>query len=211
MNIYNILEKESATLKNSFFNRTLETIDIVEQSVGSNTIRAFRKSSADYTTYKPLSIYRAWLWEYLNNPETILKLKERNDFINVRKQVFESLQTFWTIKDGGKPEFYKFNKLVDLLFKFLPLWGLLDSETRNWVFEKTFVPLDSYSLKLLKKCSDNTILIKQNASMNFVSNEIHYDTIQREIKRLCKHHPVILFDLYAWNKRKGSFELIPLK
>jgi hypothetical protein len=110
---------------------------------------------------------------------------------------------FWEKEDKGKPEFYQFNKLIDLFFKFLPLYSELNILTKKWIFNNTAVPLDKFSLTKLREY--NTALgIKKNVSMNFIKDENIYKRIQNEIKLICKDIPVIIFDLYAWET--GHFE-----
>jgi hypothetical protein len=162
-------------------------------------------------TYKPLSIFRVWAFNFLTEKKNIDAIKSREDFKKIRKFAIADLEKYWTSIDGGTPEFYQFNKLIDLLFKCLPLWNNLDIKTKEWIFENTNVPLDKFSLDLLRRWNLK-LRIPKNASMNYI-NSTNYNKLQKEIKTICNDIPVIVFDLFAWDEShrpKESFELIKL-
>lgn len=208
-NISEKLHQEAKRLTSRYLELPLDSKTLIKNSVGSSTIRAFRANSGDYIKYKPLSIYRTWAQDFLNE-NMINAVKARNHYSIIRNQALEILEKYWVSTDGGKPKFYQFNKLLDLFFKFLPRWNELDSDSQLWLFNNAHVPLDTYSLKKLRENSTE-IIIKPNATMSFVTDKKLYDDIQDEIKRLCGDYPPILFDLIAWDNKENNnapFKLI---
>ena len=208
--LYELLRKKRKELESKYYSKSFDTHSLVEFSVGTSTIRAFRKSDKHVKKYQPLSLYRVWALGYLESNIFKEQINSQNNFEVFRLNALNNLMLYWKNTDGGKPEFYKFNKLVDLLFKFLPLWDTdtLDKQKKEWIFKNTNVPLDKFSLELLDKYHTK-IKIKKPISMNSVTNEQSYDTFQLAIKEVCGDLPVILFDLYAWDK-PHEFKLIPL-
>lgn len=210
-NNYQILKDKSANLKTSFFLQSFDIVPLIMYSVDNSTFRAFHQSQGYVKTYKPSSIFRVWAYNFLTKNIEVIKSKE--NFESLRSIALEELENFWKSEDRGTPKFYQLNKLIDLFFKALPLWNKLDIETKEWIFNNTNVPLDKFSLALLRKWSSE-LEIHENASMNFI-NEKNYDEFQKAIKDICKSIdiPVIVFDLFAWNeshKPKESFKLIEL-
>jgi hypothetical protein len=212
MDINQVLKENSNRLSETFLKNSFDTIPLIEYCAGTSTIRAFHKSKGYSIKYKPLSIFRYWAFDYLNDNQIILNIKSTNNFKKIRSDALKNLIEFWTINDGGKPEFYQFNKLIDLLFKCLPLWMKLDTTTKLWLFNNVNVPLDKFSLDLLRRCNEK-LNIPKNASMNYVTSR-NYNKLQVEIIKLCNEHAPILFDLYAWDEThrpKECFVLIPLE
>jgi hypothetical protein len=208
---FQILKKNTLRLKKLFFTQSFDKVSLIIYCVDKSTIRAFHFSKGYVKTYKPLSIFRVWAYKFLSDSKNIKLIKSNHDFKQLRKIAIKDLQNFWAKEDGGQPEFYQFNKLIDLLFKCMPLWNELDNKTKEWIFKNTNVPLDKFSLDLLRRYNPK-LNIPKNASMNFI-NSSNYNTIQKEIKKICKDTPVIVFDLYAWDEShrpKESFELIKI-
>jgi|JI10StandDraft_1071094.scaffolds.fasta_scaffold759982_1 hypothetical protein len=208
-NLYEELLNKRKQLEKKYYSKNFDTHSLVEYSVGTSTIRAFRKNKGYVKKYQPLSIYRVWAVNYLDDTKNKNRINSIKDFQKLRNQALENLMKYWKDIDESKPEFYLFNKLIDLLFKCLPLWDSLENNKKKWIYNNTNVPLDKYSLELLNKYIPD-LKIKKPISMNSVTNKAVYDYLQLEIKKLCKDLPVILFDLYAWD-RPHSFKLIPLK
>jgi hypothetical protein len=209
---YQNLKENSNRLKKLFFKQSFDRTSLIIFSVDKSTIRAFHFSKGYVKTYKPLSIFRVWADQFLSDPKNIKLIKSKQDFKKLRKVALKSLKNFWYKEDGGKPKFYQFNKLIDLLFKCLPLWNELDNKTKEWIFKNSNVPLDKFSLDLLRRCNDK-LNIPKNASMSFIDNSTNYYKMQKEIKKICKDIPAIVFDLYAWDEShrpKDCFELIKL-
>jgi hypothetical protein len=208
--IHQILQGCAKDLEANFFAKSFDTIPLIEYCVDKSTIRAFQSKKGHVKQYKPLSIFRVWASNYLNK-HLIDSLNARQNLHSIRNKALSSLKKFWQKKDGGKPLFYQFNKLIDLLFKSLPLWKKLNAQTKRWLFKNINVPLDKFSLSLLRQQNKN-LGLRKSVSMNHVS-EANYKLLQTEIKHLCKNLPVILFDLYAWDtnhKPREFFELIKI-
>lgn len=208
---FKILKNNFPRLKEIFFKQSLDKIAFIRYCVEKSTIRSFHSSKGYVKIYKPLSIFRVWAFNFLSDNNNIDKLKARGNFIEIRKLALAGLKSYWTLTDGGTPEFYHFNKLIDLFFKFLPLWNELDNKTKEWVFKNTNVPLDKFSLDLLRRWSSKSTILK-GVSMNY-GDKTNYNKFQKEIKQICRNIPVIVFDLYAWETShppKEKFELIKL-
>jgi hypothetical protein len=201
-NIYEILKTEKGRLEKVFFTQSFEKNQLIRYCVDKSTIRSFHREKA-VKTYKPLSLFQFWANDYLSNNKNIERINSRKDFAKLKQSTLLSLMRFWEKEDKGKPEFYQFNKLIDLFFKFLPLYSDLNIHTKKWIFNNAAVPLDKFSLSKLREYN-SALGIKKNVSMNFIKDEIIYKKIQKEIKLICKDIPVIIFDLYAWET--GHFE-----
>lgn len=211
MDAYQTIKKNYSRLVKVYNKQSFDKVSLITYCVDKSTIRAFHFSKGYVKKYKPLSIFRVWAFQFLSNEKHLTKLKERKDFGKIRQLALKDLEKFWTKIDGGRPEFYQYNKIIDLMFKFLPCWSELDKRTKEWIFKNTNVPLDKFSLDLLRQLNPK-LRIRKNVSMNFV-NPLNYDKLQAEIKAVCRDIPVIVFDLLAWNEShqpKEFFELIEL-
>lgn len=201
--IQNELKRIEAT-ENLLTNKTeLTTSKIIIASVGSNTIRAFRKSKGHYKKYKPLSIYQSWAQKYLKGNGNLFA--NETDFEKIHNHAHRDLRNYWQTEDGGKIDFYHVNKLIDLLFKFVPKWEELTGEKKSFYFNNIHVPLDKYSLALLSKIEGDYYNKFPNPSMNLV-NEENYYSIQNEIKEICSNFSPILFDYLAWDESHNDNE-----
>ncbi len=210
MNIISLEDAEK--LKKYFLQKSLDLIPLIVTSVDESTIRSFQKRKGHQLHYKPLSLFRSWAYEFFSKNENVQTIVEKENFQNFRSQALQSLMDYWKNIDGGEPEFYQFNKLIDLLFKFLPLWSKLDNTSKIWIFDNTNVPLDKFTLGELSNYS-HTISLGKNPRMNSVTPE-NYNLIQNEIKNICKDISPLIFDLYAWDKAhepKLTFDHIELK
>jgi hypothetical protein len=201
-----ILPKEMfSELKKRYFKLNFDTKQLITHAVDNSTIRAFHFGKS-YKKYKPISIFRSWAFNFLVTQEDILKTECNFNIIHTKAR--KSLEKYWGNKEGGiTPEFYKILKIIDLLFKFIPRWNKLNANRQSWYFNCVHVPIDSFSLKLLK-ASENTkpyLGIKSSSSMSFVENLKHYRKIQNTIKKLVENnYPPIVFDLIAWNSLHDS-------
>jgi len=210
-NAYQTLKENSSKLKENFFKHSFDKISLIIYCVDASTIRSFHSSKGYVKKYKPLSIFRVWAYKQLSDIEFINKIDSKQNFVEIRGKAIKSLMDFWHTKDNGNPEFYQFNKLIDLFFKCLPLWEELNMQTKEWIFSNTNVPLDKFSLDLLRQCNDG-LGINKNVSMNYIKED-NYNILQMEIKAICKDIPSIIFDLYAWDENHKpikEFELIEL-
>jgi hypothetical protein len=211
-NAYQTLKENSSKLKELFFKHSFDKISLIIYCVDKSTIRSFHSSKGYVKKYKPLSIFRVWAYNQLSDFEFINKIKSKENFVEIRDIALKNLMDFWFFTDNGNPEFYQFNKLIDLFFKCLPLWNELEQETKEWIFFNTNVPLDKFSLDLLRRWNDG-LGITKNVSMNYIKED-NYEMLQIEIKKICKDLPCIIFDLYAWDENHKpieKFELIELE
>jgi hypothetical protein len=206
-NLSSKIKKMKANAKKSrdrYLQTELPTHQLIYLCVDSSTIRSFQAKKKCVLIYRPLSIFRAWAWTYLNSPKTKDLLKTR-DFYKLRKGAFNGLMRYWEKHDGGEPSFAQFNKLIDLFFKHLCLWEDLKINSRKFIFDNTNSPLDYYSLDLLRSCKPG-LAIPEDVRMGFVTPE-NYNLFQNEIKEICHPHPSLIFDLFAWNSRNKTKQI----
>jgi hypothetical protein len=192
-------------IEKRYFKLNFDTKQLITHAVDNSTIRAFHFDKS-YKKYRPISIFRSWAFDFLVTQEDFLKTE--SNFNIIHKKAKKSLEKYWSSKeDGIVPEFYKILKIIDLLFKFIPRWNKLNANRQSWYFNCVHVPIDSYSLKLLK-ASENTkpyLGIKNGSAMSFVKDIKHYRKIQNTIKKLVENfYPSIVFDLIAWNSLHDS-------
>jgi hypothetical protein len=197
--LHEILIERENELKNEFLSSKFSTYKLITYSVTSTTFRSFRENKK----YTPSSVFQFWAHNYLAKPDLKKELLKRIDFSKIRQEAYRDLTETWK-KDGGSVKFYQYNKLIDLFFKHLTLWNEIDEETRNWIYENSYVPLDKWTLLELKKHTKE-FDIPNNVSMNFIT-KVNYPKIQNEIKKLCKEIPVMTFDLYAWDKKSHNYK-----
>ncbi len=188
-------------IKAEFFQLSFNKKVLITYSVENSTVRAIRTCKK----YKPLSMFRVWADGFLS-PSLIEEYFKKNEFKAFRDLAIKSLRSFWRKTDKTELPSYLQNKLVDLLFKFLPLWAELDFKTKEWIFSKANVPLDKHSLNFLSKLNPQ-LGISKNPSMGNIGTNKLYNKMQGEIKKLCNDIPVIIFDLIAWENGHKSFEL----
>lgn len=216
------------TLKSNYFVEPKDTFFLKVGTMRGNTARAYRKEGEKpgcYLIYTPTSIFRNWLHNhYLHDAATLNLLAEGMDFAEIHTSAVEGLERFWKEKEPDVTglRYFHFSKLIDLLFKSIPLWDELDEKRREWFFNNANVPLDKYSLLALieyaPKETVRALRLKPNPSMGDVEDKKHYLEIQQTIKSLVGSYPPLLFDLFAWNhlrmknrKMEESFELIKAK
>ena len=208
MEIVEAINKQKQVLIKQYKKHEFDTIDLILYCLESSTVRSFTYKKEYYKKYKPISIFRSWLFKYLK--DEMDNIKNEKDFSKLHSKAFNSLKKYWNSKDGGKPEDYKFYKLIDLFFKFLPRFRGLSEERSNWLFENANIPIDKFSLKSYTEYSNNSLDVPKNPSMKFVEDSKKYRKIQTEIKKLVYPHPVLLFDLFAWEEghvKPTKFEL----
>ena len=203
MNKHKIDTKELRKLKDNFLKQELNTIELIYKSVGGNTIRAYRNNKI----YKPLCLYRFWASQYLEtNKEKIINC---NNFNDLHEKAFKDLRKFWKKNENEELKLYLAYKLIDLTFKFIPLWKELNKDKKNWYCKNINVPLDKYSLSLigenLKKDEKiNKKKIPKNASMSFVGEDKKmYNSLQMKVKEICELYKItpLEFDLWAWDNQ----------
>lgn len=212
------IKKVEGTLRSNYFAIQKSRFEIKTGAIRGNTARALKKGKC-YNNYTPTSILKHWLHHnYFGNPDNLRLLKEGTDFELMHQQVLDGLQTFWnkTEPEAKGIEFYHFAKMIDLLFKSIPRWDELSKERQEWFFQRVHVPIDKYSLMILREFHPGYDI--PNPSMNYVEGKAHYDRIQNDIRDMIAPFPPLLFDLYAWNYRRlqqmeleGDFELTSVK
>ena len=210
------LKKLESILRRHYFSRTIDLFEIKIGAMRGNTARAFKQGKC-YNNYKPTSILKNWLhYHYFGDPATFQNLKSGSDFEAIHEHAVDGLKDFWTKIEPNAPgiEYYHFAKMIDLLFKSIPRWDELSSERQEWFFQRVHVPIDKYSLMILREFHPNYTI--PSPSMNYVEDKAHYIAIQKDIRELIAPFPPLLFDLYAWDHRRKEqlrideqFELIP--
>ena len=175
--------------------RFISAQHLISSAVSSTTFRAFRHDE-QYLKYKPQSIFRVWAQDFLK--DEILIKPSKIKFEELHEYAYQDLYNFWKNNDEKQPKFYQYNKLIDLLFKFLPRYINIEESIRDLIFKNANVPLDSFSLKKLRAYSTLNDIPK-NSSMSYIENKKHYVSIQKEIKDLTYPYPPIFFDFLAWN------------
>lgn len=198
------LSKHAESLKKNYFSILRSTIYIKTRTLGGNTARAYKKGKC-YNNYTPSSLVKYWLHHhYLGSPETIRQLKTGRDFEAIHYDAVQGLESFWGEKEPNAAgmELYHFTKIIDLFFKSIPLWAELDEKRREWFFQKAHVPIDKYSLLILKEFHPEYDI--PSPSMNYVGNSRdRYEKIQKDIREMIAPFPPLLFDLYAWDYRRS--------
>lgn len=207
-----IIKKNNDVIRR-FRQQKLNSETFILYSVENSTIRAFGGSSVINT---PLSIYRSWGRKlFLENTNTLELIRSKPGFSFLHGYVRENLKSYWKRvekysrgQDDRKLDYYQANKIVDLVFKFMPWWDMLDKNTANYIFDNAHVPLDKHSLAHLKENSLRCAGIPNNTSMKHVNNRGLYKEYQGEIQRLTGNYPPIVFDLIAQaNVRRFKLQL----
>ncbi len=167
---------------------------IITGSVGGNTLMAFRTNK-----YKPSSIYKTWLkTKIFGNENALNHLKTEKDFESLHSKLCKDFKKYWEKEDLKEIEEYKIRKVIDLFFKAFVRWEGLELERRNFLLKNIHVPIDSWTLNLLREVDSNPLNIKKDARMGFANTPGIYSKCQNEIKNVCKDIPPIVFDFYAW-------------
>jgi len=79
-NNYQTLQENQKKLKELFFKQSFDKISLILYCVDKSTIRAFHSSKGYVKTYKPLSIFRVWAFNFLTEKKNIDAIKSREDF-----------------------------------------------------------------------------------------------------------------------------------
>lgn len=194
------LNKYKTLLMSDFLCQKKDTFTLVTDTLRGNTVRAFTFGKC-YTKFQPKSIFVSWANNYLNSSKNFENLQSGSNFEKLHKYMLVDLREFWfetEPKLKNKMNLYFFTKMTDLLFKSIARWDKLDLNRREWFVQNIHVPIDKYSLKILKACHINYSNIK--TSMDFVGDEMKlYKKIQNDIRETIYPHYPILFDLYAWD------------
>ncbi len=198
------LSKHAESLKKDYFAVLRSTFYVKTRTLGGNTARAYKKGKC-YDNYAPSSLVKHWLHhQFFGSPDTVRQLKTGMDFEAIHYGAVNSLENFWREKEPEATgmEFYHFTKIIDLMFKSITLWTELDEKRREWFFQNAHVPIDKYSLLILKEFHPEYDI--PSPSMNYVGNSRPlYEKIQKDIREMIAPFPPLLFDLYAWNYRRS--------
>lgn len=191
-----------------FDQRYEDAESIVIDSVGSNTFRAFR-----HMPERPSIVFRAWARGCLLGDgflRKISELKTREEYDLWIRNLSNSLGDYWEQRMGSekKISYGPERKLPNLLMKHVVLWDRLHVSQRSRLIGFLHVPLDSYSLLMVKDCvldSEHYTSIgriRSNATMGSVVNETMYDALQALFREVAEEAgvPAICLDVLAWNK-----------
>ncbi len=176
---------------------------LILHSVDKSTLRAFRHRDRDgkiqdYKINTPSSLFRTWAQDFLEGLQK--HIADAEDFDQLHNMAFYSLRAHWSKhEEGSTPPDYKLYKLIDLFFKFVPRWIELTAAQSKWVYQRSHAPVDKFSLLCYKRYSNNELRVRSNSSMRF-AQEVGYHTIQNAFAALASPHPLILFDLLAWEE-----------
>jgi hypothetical protein len=190
----------------SFFLRRFEKLDeLIEESVGRNTIRAFHHSSHG-VKIGPLKVYREVAAHFVErefaNWRKIRTREEMHEFVLKQAGRF---QKDWLMRtkrkgfDGYDIGIGRAAKLLNLLLKHLTLWSALSDASRKRLIPLLEVPLDSYTLLGMRRlCTCERI--PKTASMGFVQRKEQYTELQNQIFELCDpdYYPAH-YEIAAWN------------
>jgi len=193
----------------SFFLRRFEIDELIEESVGVNTIRAFH-----HRTYGvkigPLKLYRELAKRFLEKEsKNWRKIRTREVMHEFILKQAERLRKDWLKRtkregfDGYDIGIGRAAKLLNLLLKHLTLWSDLSDMERKRLKPLLEVPLDSYTLLGMRRLCTST-KIPKTASMGFVRRKEQYIKLQNAIFELC--HPDYYpahYEIAAWNASHG--------
>ncbi len=203
-NLESIIQEKKDRIISEFEKNKLTTFEIITKVVDSTTIRAYTGNKK----YKPLSIYRVWAKETLANEKKCEIIKSWSDFKKIHDYFHDDFKKFWLKVEGKKLMFYKINKIIDLFFKGIAEWDELENERRIWFFNNANVPIDKYTLKYLRTHTHSAEIkrkIQKNPSMGNIGNKVKlYDTIQKEIRKLCNGEAPYIFETLAQEEGRGS-------
>jgi hypothetical protein len=180
----------------------------IQEAVGPNTWRAFRKSGKkDNDEKKPSKVFQKWAEEWLTGRgKGFAKLSRIASSEKYDEWLWKSvcsLQKCWQSTMCAPISIGPAFKLVNLLVKRVA--RELPRRQQKRVFSWLHVPLDKYTLR---KVRDIVTLsskrrIPANATMAFIECVDDYKSIQETIRELAKNAgvPAIAFDYIAYNQR----------
>ncbi len=201
--IVRTLRKERASLADWFNQREESLEQIITESVGRNTFRAFRRLPR-----QPSAVFRKWAESALADRKSVAKLTSLRSQVAYDVWLDEfscSLRREWQEQMGVVLPFGASRKLPDLLLKHLMWWSSLSDRQRCRLITFLHVPLDSSTLVGIRRCIDDPE-IPANATMGFVAGRTMYRQIQEAIRTITKQAgvPDIYFDVLAWNMSRGA-------
>jgi hypothetical protein len=181
-----------------FDNRKDSLSQIVTDSVGGNTFRAFRNLPC-----KPSVVFREWALATLEDRSSVSELegiRSQAHYDDWTKRFCGRLYQTWQERMGKRMEYGPGRKLPNLLLKEFMLWSGLNDDRRHDLIGFLHVPLDRYTLVGIRNCVTDP-KITMTATMKSVSGETMYDQLQSAIRQIASTAgvPSIYFDVLAWN------------
>jgi hypothetical protein len=135
------LRAEKGSLAEWFDGRYDDAESIVQDSVGSNTFRAFRKPPP------PSKVFRTWANLRLSNAEVveqIITLRSEEEYDQWLKDFSKDLAKYWNRKMGPERRmpYGPGRRLTNLLMKRVVLWNRLDDLQRFRLIGYLHIPFD---------------------------------------------------------------------
>jgi hypothetical protein len=182
----------------------LDICRVVEESVASNTFRAFRRVE------KPSRLYRGWAYMFLKNGcYRLIGEENREKFDNTHKEIVQDLFAYWAcVGDTEMQHYGQAAKLVNLTVRHGCESPLVNDDEFERAIKLIHVPLDACVLKAIRKCAkefddyEKIGTIPKRPSMRSVRSFEQYQTIQNGIHALADEAEVspIVVDEVAWAK-----------
>lgn len=192
------LRKNRKTIEACFAERVDSLDEIVKNSVGGNSFRAFQKMPQ-----KPSVVFRDWGTKMFNDKRRrnrLFRIGSQAAFDQWHNEFCCSFREEWKEQMGVILPFGASRKLPNLLLKAFVRWSELTDQERNRLIRFLHVSLDSLSLAGIRNCIDDPE-IPPKASMRFVAGPTMYRQIQEVIRRITKRAavPAIYYDVLVWN------------
>jgi hypothetical protein len=180
----------------------LDICRIVEESVASNTFRAFRRVE------KPSRLYRGWAYMFLKNGfHRLIGKENREDFDKAHEEIVHDLLAYWAcVGDTEMQHYGQAAKLVNLTVRHGCESSLVNDDEFERAVKLIHVPLDVCVLRAIRKCVkdfdgyEKIGTISKRPSMSSVSKIEQYQAIQNGIRSLADEAEVtpIVVDEVAW-------------
>lgn len=204
--IRNVIASSMEIIEKFFGRRESELAYLVAISAEGSTFRSYRNTRI----YTPSSIFRTWAMASFANGQpmgiALNMLADANNpeatFRTLHNRACDSLNDYWQKQevDGSGLTYAQVRKLVDLLFKHLPLWCGFDERCRNSLLKHANVPLDKFTLYYIRKIARaHCIRIYANPRMGQVDTN-NYGAIQDIIRECVGGSPNLYYDMVAWNR-----------
>ncbi len=191
-----------------WFGRRHEDVwEMVTDSVGGNTFRAFK-----HMPQRPSQVYRSWAYKRLQDTkvvEQIGNLNSQEEYDWWIEDFSTNFRSYWSRRMGKEKRipYGPSRKLPNLLMKHVVLWNNFDKEQRSSLIRFLHIPLDRYSLLAIRNCilePHRQIVgrIPKNVTMKFVGSPAKYNALQSCFRAVAEEAkvPAIYLDVLAWNK-----------
>ncbi len=198
--IINRLRKKRGKIEAWFARRQDSLEQIVHESVGSNTFRAFQNMPK-----RPSDVFREWAKRELDvckRTKQLDSVRTQAAFDRWHHEFCSSFREEWQEQMKERMPYGPSRKLPDLLLKAFVRWTRLSDDRRNRLISFSHVSLDSFSLAGIRHCIDDPE-IPATATMRFVAGPTMYRQIQESIRDIAKQAgvPAIYYDVLVWNIR----------